>query len=147
MTKKTIKNIIQKRKTNKRISFIRLFSLVAIFLFVIGLCVYGVNAAIKKNDDANFLFSKNIKEKPQTIIKDIKSLETTNSLLKKIANHIALPDEEIITFAKVKDPKTLELQSSFYKGVQKGDYIVLYPSLAVIYNVEKDIIVNTLILK
>ena len=139
-------NTTRKRK-NTKISFSRLFSLIAVLIFVVALCVYGVNAAVKKGNDIKSLFGKNIIENQQTISIDTPSTETTSSLLKKIGEHIVLPDEEEVTFAKVKDPKALQDQSSFYKGIEKGDYIVLYPSLAVIYNLQKDIIVNTVALK
>lgn len=39
---------------------------------------------------------------------------------------------------RVQDPEDLKKQNAFYKDVEEGDYILMYPNLAVIYNLRSN---------
>jgi hypothetical protein len=57
----------------------------------------------------------------------------------KIANLPAgVPDEVV----RVQDPEVLRSQNEFYANVSEGDYVLMYPSEAIIYSLKKDRIVN-----
>lgn len=67
-----------------------------------------------------------------------------DALLKKVGRHIILPTDEQPTVASVLDPETLAKDQPFYKGVQKGDKILIFVKAqkAIVYNETSDIIVN-----
>lgn len=69
------------------------------------------------------------------------------SLLNKIGEQVKLPKEEIKMFLKVKNPDSLKGESDFYKDIQKDNYVVIYPSLAIIYDANQNKVIKTVILK
>ena len=46
--------------------------------------------------------------------------------------------EEPYDIVRVQDPEDLKKQNAFYKDVEEGDYILMYPNLAVIYNLRSN---------
>lgn len=60
------------------------------------------------------------------------------SLLKKIGEQVQLPKEEVKMFMKVKNPEQLKQESDFYSDIEKNNYVVIYSSMAVIYDANSD---------
>lgn len=129
MQKKNTKiNKSQKRK--RHISWGKLLALSAIFLiFIFG--VYKL-AAVGYGYYTGESSSKTLSEK---------------EIVSRIATHMIVPKEDVSMMIKVKDSETMRRESAFYKDVQKGDYVVVYPSLAVIYNQKEDRVVRSMELR
>lgn len=123
-----MKNGIQKRK--RHISCGKLLALSLIFLiFIFG--VYKL-ASIGISYYTGESTSKTLSEK---------------EIVSRIATHMIVPKEEVSMMIKVKDGEGMRRESAFYKDVQKGDYVVVYPSLAVIYNQKEDRVVRSMELR
>lgn len=146
-----------KTKKVKRISFIRLLILILVAVAII----FGTYFILKTSyifvaDLSKSTFAKvdeikeerNLKQFEKTeMIKIETKIMTQEDVIKSLGSIINLPKEDMSIFAKVKDPITLEKESSFYTGVKRGDYIVVYPSLAVIYDAEQEKIIRSMPLK
>lgn len=129
MQNKNIKlNKIQNRK--RHISWGKLFALVVIFLiFIFGVYKLALSGYDYYTGEPA---SKTLSEK---------------EIANRISAHMIVPREDMSMMIKVKDSDGMRKQSAFYKDVQKGDYVVVYPSLAVIYNQKEDRVVRSMELR
>lgn len=59
----------------------------------------------------------------------------------RVAKHTPLPEGEPEAVVRVQDPESLKKQNNLYENVKEGDYIVIYPTLAVVYDLRNDHIV------
>lgn len=62
-------------------------------------------------------------------------------ILARISKHTELPSGDPEAIVRVQDPETLQKQAALYENVKEGDYIVIYPTLAVVYDLRNDRIV------
>ena len=67
---------------------------------------------------------------------------TQDNVISQLSKQINLPNEIPTTFLRVSDAKTLALQDEFYKNVQNGDYIIVYSSIALVYDFANNKIEN-----
>ncbi len=99
-----------------------------IFKLIIGLGVsisafYGVYALINQTVSSNVVISE-------------------TEVIQMVNRHIKLPPEEPESVVRVEDPETLSKQNIFYQDVKEGDYILIYKSMAVIYDLRNDAVVS-----
>jgi len=64
-----------------------------------------------------------------------------SEILSMVAKHTSLPIGDPDAVVRVQDAGTLQKQNEFYTNVKEGDYIVMYPELAIIYDLRNDSIV------
>lgn len=64
-----------------------------------------------------------------------------SEIIARVAKHIELPAEEPEALVRVQDAETLQKQAPLYENVKEGDYILVYSSLAVVYDLRNDHIV------
>jgi hypothetical protein len=64
-----------------------------------------------------------------------------SEIVARVAKHIELPEGEPEAVVRVQDAETLQTQADLYENVKEGDYILVYPSLAVVYDLRNDHIV------
>lgn len=64
-----------------------------------------------------------------------------SEIISRISKHTELPDEKPEAIVRVQDPETLQKQAALFGNVKEGDYIVVYPSMAVVYDLRNDRIV------
>lgn len=64
-----------------------------------------------------------------------------SEILTRIGKHATLPPGEPEAIVRVQDPEALRNQAALYENVKEGDYIVIYPSLAVVYDLRNDRII------
>ena len=62
-------------------------------------------------------------------------------IVTRVGKLTSLPKEEPYDIVRVQDPEYLKKQNIFYKDIEEGDYILMYPNLAVIYNLRNNQIV------
>lgn len=64
-----------------------------------------------------------------------------SEILTRIGKHATLPPGKPEAIVRVQDPETLRSQADLYENVKEGDYIVIYSSLAVVYDLRNDRII------
>jgi len=64
-----------------------------------------------------------------------------SEIISRIGKHIELPEGTPEAIVRVQDAETLQKQAALYENVKEGDYIVVYPTLAVVYDLRNDRIV------
>lgn len=62
-------------------------------------------------------------------------------IVTRVGKLTSLPKEDPYDIVRVQDSEYLKKQNSFYKDIEEGDYILMYPHLAVIYNLRNNQIV------
>ncbi len=69
--------------------------------------------------------------------------QETQSVVDSLKQQLIIEGEDKPTVARVENPEVLiKANAEFYKNVQKGDYLVLYPQRAIIFRLEEKKIVN-----
>lgn len=67
----------------------------------------------------------------------------TNRVLEKLKLAILVTETDAPTVARVEEPDKLKSSNQeFYKDIQKGDYLIIYPKRAIIYRESNDQIIN-----
>ena len=64
------------------------------------------------------------------------------SVLKQLSENLVLPKEEVEDFQRISNAKELANQEDFFKDAKNGDYIIVYHSMALIYDFDKKLIKN-----
>jgi hypothetical protein len=64
-----------------------------------------------------------------------------SEILAKVAKHVELPVGEPDDLVRIQDAEALKKQQEFFKDIEEGDYIIMYPELAIIYDLRNDSIV------
>lgn len=91
-------------------------------LLVVGSAFYGAYAFIENTVTNDVVVSK-------------------SEIIARVGKHIELPAEDPEAIVRVQDAETLKKQAILYENVKEGDYILVYPSLAVVYDLRNDRIV------
>lgn len=66
-----------------------------------------------------------------------------SEIVDRVAKLIRLPAGMPDAVVRVEDSETLKKQNNFYQNVKSGDYILMYPNIAVIYDLRNNVIVAT----
>lgn len=64
-----------------------------------------------------------------------------SEIIARVGKHTPLPEGEPEAVVRVQDPESLKKQNTLYENVKEGDYIIIYPTLAVVYDLRNDHIV------
>ncbi len=64
-----------------------------------------------------------------------------SEILVRVGKLTELPKGDAEAVVRVQDASALKKQNDFYLNVKEGDYIVIYPNLAIIYDLRNDTIV------
>lgn len=91
-------------------------------LLVAGTAMYGAYAFIGNSVVNDVVISK-------------------SEIIARVGKHIELPPGEPEAVVRVQDAETLQKQAILFENVKEGDYILMYPSLAVVYDLRNDHIV------
>lgn len=97
-----------------------LLGIVAVILFFFG-CVYAKSSFVSYIEN-NITVSE-------------------SEIIRRVKTHTAVPNEDPLSMVRVQDADTLRAQNSFYKDVKEGDYVIVYSTEAIIYNLRDDKIV------
>lgn len=89
---------------------------------VVGSALYGAYALIGNSVANDVVVSK-------------------SEIVARVGKHIELPAGDPEAVVRVQDAETLQKQAPLYENVKEGDYILIYPSLAVVYDLRNDRIV------
>lgn len=91
-------------------------------LLIVGSALYGAYAFIGN-----------------AVVNDV--VVSKSEIIARVGKHIELPAGEPEALVRVQDAETLQKQAPLYENVKEGDYILVYPSLAVVYDLRNDHIV------
>jgi hypothetical protein len=64
-----------------------------------------------------------------------------SEILLRVGKHVPLPVGEPDAVVRVQDAESLRKQKDFFENVKEGDYVIMYPELAIIYDLRNDSIV------
>lgn len=121
-----------KSKQNRKVKKLLRLAFVLILIAISGcVVIYGVSMMARAGMD---YYGENV-------------TPSNYSLLNKIGEQVKLPKEEVKMFMKVKNAEELKNESDFYADIQKDNYVVIYPSMAIIYDANTDKVIKTIILK
>lgn len=95
---------------------------VSIMLLIAGSALYGAYAFIGNS-----------------VVNDV--VVSKSEIIARVGKHIDLPEEEPEAVVRVQDAESLKSQAALYENVKEGDYILVFPSLAVVYDLRNDHIV------
>lgn len=85
---------------------------------------------------------RDISSDPSTAITE-KNQEETTRVLEGLKKRLLISETDAPTVARVEEPEKLKSSNQeFYKDVQKGDYLVIFPKRAIIYRETLDQIIN-----
>ncbi|MBU1034167.1 LytR C-terminal domain-containing protein [Patescibacteria group bacterium] len=113
----------------------------AYFYIVIGIMLLSASAlGIKQWISSAKSDNPDIVIQSDSIIKDNPS---ASDLISRVARHTAVNQALMPTIAEVKNAYLLSLQDpTFYKDVENGDFVLIWPDKAVLYSYAKDVILN-----
>lgn len=109
-----------------------------IVLFILGVVVLIAIVA------SGYFYKQyqDVKKNPAQAITEKNSVET-DQVLVSLKAVLLVEETEKPTVARVETPETLKKNNeTFYKNIQKGDYIILYPTRAIIYRKDTNQIIN-----
>lgn len=95
---------------------------VVVGLLISGSALYGAYAFIENSVANDIVVSK-------------------SEIISRVAKHVVLPEGEPEAVVRVQEPETLKKQNNLYENVKEGDYIVIYPTLAIVYDLRNDRII------
>lgn len=93
---------------------------------------------------AGWLYKQNrdLKANPSAAQNEKNKAETSR-VLDKLKEDLLVQETEAPTVARVEDPEKLKSSNAeFYKNIQKGDYLVIFPKRAIIYREANRQIIN-----
>jgi hypothetical protein len=126
-----MKKVLKSKQNRKMKKMLRLAFVLILIAISCSVVIYGVSMMARAGMD---YYGENV-------------TPSNYSLLKKIGEHVELPKEEVEIFLKVKNPEQLKQESDFYSDIKKDDYVVIYSSLAVIYDANSDKVLRTITFK
>lgn len=65
-----------------------------------------------------------------------------SEIIGRVAKLTPLPKDPPYEVVRVEDPEILKKQNSFYENIKSGDYIIVYPNLAIIFDLRNNVIVG-----
>ncbi|MSR68069.1 hypothetical protein EXS65_04610 [Candidatus Peribacteria bacterium] len=70
------------------------------------------------------------------------NVEAAKAIVDKVRKHIIISTEIDPTVATIVDVDTLKARNEFYKGAKNGDNLVVTPTRAILYDPDRDIILD-----
>jgi flagellar basal body-associated protein FliL len=119
-----------KKKVNLGSKYLPWIIIVVILIAGIGGVFYYKNRAEKVESD------------PTSVQKE-KNQEETERVLTALKQILTITETDAPTVARVEDPAKLQNSNpEFYKNVQTGDYLVIFPKRAIIFRESSNQIIN-----
>lgn len=107
------------------------------WLLLILVLVGGLAGTMYYKDRA-----EKVEADPTSVQKEKNQVET-DRVLTALKRTLLISETDAPTVARVEDPEKLKASNAaFYKDVQVGDYLVIYPKRAIVYRESNDQIVN-----
>lgn len=95
---------------------------------------------------AGTMYYKNRADKVEAnpeVVRQEKNQAETDRVLTALKSAILITETEAPTVARVEDPEKLKASNAtFYKDIQQGDYLIIFPKRAIVYRESVDQIIN-----
>ena len=114
--KQTLRDILLSKTFHKSFK-------VLIGFMIAGTALYGAYAFIDNSISGDVVISQ-------------------SEILFRVSKHTHLPTSEPSAGGRERDAETRKKESAFDEKIKEGDYIIIYPELAVIYDLRDDSIVG-----
>ena len=115
-TKYGLRNVLLSKIFHR---FFKIFVIVTVF----SALLYGGYLYINSSVENNVVVSK-------------------SEIIARVGKLTPIPTDQPQAVVRVEDAETLKKQNSFYENVKNGDYIIMYPTLAIIYDLLNNNIVS-----
>lgn len=105
--------------------------------------VFGVLLAVAVAT-AGFYYKqyRDVRNNPGEIVQE-RNAEETQRVLDKLKSVLRIDETDAPTVARVDDPAKLKATNEeFYKNVEQGDYLILYPKRAILFRESNSQIIN-----
>lgn len=73
---------------------------------------------------------------------DPQNIAKAKEIVEKVRRHMQIPTDPEPTVATIVDVDALKSQNDFYKNAKNGDYLVVTPVRAILFDPENDIIID-----
>ena len=70
------------------------------------------------------------------------NVAAAKQIVEKVKKHFVIPDNVDPTVATIVDANTLKARNEFYKNAKNGDNLIVTPTRAILYDPDKDIILD-----
>lgn len=70
------------------------------------------------------------------------NVEEAKRIIEKVRQHIDIPTDVEPTVATIVDVEALKARNEFYKNAKNGDNLIVTPTRAILYDVERDMIID-----
>jgi hypothetical protein len=114
--------------------------LVLLLVVVLGILAY-VNYQ-KKMELASELKKLSVKMEQLQTGNNPQNVAAAKQIVEKVKKHILLSTDVEPTVATIVDVDTLKARNEFYKNAKNGDHLVVTPTRAILYDPDKDIILD-----
>jgi hypothetical protein len=150
--KKESKHNIKVMRKVKRISYLKVAVLfTSVFVFVILAINISHFSYESMQKVSIYIKNKTQKMREDKNLSDLKELEivrlssetyTQDDIVAKVKKQVVLPAEEVNMMVKVKNAKQLRASSPLFVNAKEDDYILVYPSAAIIYDAKAQLVVK-----
>ena len=90
----------------------------------------------------SFARYRSVSNDPKTAINE-KNKAETQRVIDGLKKTLLITESDAPTVARVEEPEKLKSSNAeFYKDIQKGDYLVIFPKRAIVYREANDQIIN-----
>lgn len=108
------------------------------------LWIIGLMVLLGSIGTAGYFYMKyqDVKDDPKSVITEKNQAETTR-VLESLKKNLLITETDAPTVARVEEPEKLQKSNQeFYKDIQKGDYLVIFPKRAIIFRESINQIIN-----
>ena len=113
----------------------KMYKIIVIAALVVTAIAVGVAAFFYNH-------AQDAKEQSPEVVAE-KNLQETERVVSELKEILLINGDQDPTVARVEDPAVLqESNPDFYKDIQVGDYLVLYPQRAIVYRSSETRIIN-----
>lgn len=124
-------------KSSRKMKMPRLKSKLLPWLLLVIVLAAGLAGTLYYKDRAD-----KVEADPASVQQE-KNQAETDRVLTKLKNVLNVSEEDAPTVARVEDPEKLKQSNQdFYKDIQVGDYLVIYPKRAIIFRENESQIIN-----
>ncbi len=115
-----------------------------VFVLIVALAILAYVNYTKRIELAMELQKLTVQMKQLETGNTPQNVEVAKQILDKVKKHIILSDDVEPTVATIVDVKTLQLRNEFYKNAKDGDHLIVTPTRAILYDPDKDIIIDVI---
>ncbi len=111
-------------------------------VLIVALAVLAYVNYTKRIQLADELKSLSVKMEQLQTGNNPQNVAAAKQIIEKVRRHIVIPTNVDPTVATIVDVNTLKSRNEFYKNAKNGDNLIVTPTRAILYDPDKDIILD-----